>query len=137
MYKKTEWCRAIAAVLCVTMLFATIAACGKSSKEPADSLIASESFVPATVQEMEDDELTALIKEIVGDDWDGDFSKLTQAQRAAIQQKLNEKGYHVTVTENGIVYYSYTPTADAERQLQRYGRRRKGRRARRAAQARV
>lgn len=110
---KKEWLRGIAAVLAVTMTVSVIAACGRK-KEPADSLVASETFTPATVQAMEDDELTALIREIVGDDWDADFGKLTPQQRSAIQKKLNEKGYNVTVTENGIVYYSYTPTADEE-----------------------
>ena len=65
---KKEWVRALAALLAVTLTVSVIAACGRAKKEPADSLVASETFVPATVQEMEDDELTALIKEIVGDD---------------------------------------------------------------------
>ena len=111
---KKEWVRAFAALLAVTLTVTTIAACGRAKKEPADSLVASETFVPATVQEMEEDELTALVREIVGDDWDGDFSALTVAQRLQIQKKLTEKGYNVKVTENGIVYFGYTPTADEE-----------------------
>ena len=111
---KKEWLKGIAAVLAVSMTVATIAACDRKKTEPPESLIPSETFVPATVQEMEDDELTALIKEVVGDDWNNDFSTLTEKQRSAIQQKLTEKGYHADVTENGIVYYSFTPTADEE-----------------------
>ncbi len=109
---RKEWVRATAALLAVTLTVTVIAACGRTKKEPADSLVASETFVPATVQEMEDDELTALIKEIVGDDWNGDFSALTAEQRMEIQKKLVAKGYNVKVTEKGIVYFSYTPTAD-------------------------
>lgn len=111
---KKDWIRALAAMLAVTLTVCTIAACGRSKKEPADSLVASETFIPATVQEVDDDELTALIKEIVGDDWDGDFSALTQEQRLAIKKALAEMGYNATVTDNGIVYYEYTPTADEE-----------------------
>ena len=109
---KKEWVRALAALLAVTLTVSVIAACGRAKKEPADSLVASETFVPATVQEMEDDELTALIKEIVGDDWNGDFSALTAAQCLKIEKKLNEAGYNVKVTKNGVVYFSYTPTSD-------------------------
>lgn len=111
---KKEWIRALAALLAVTLTVSTIAACGRAKKEPADSLIASETFVPATVQAVDDDELTALIKEIVGDDWDGDYGALTTAQRQQIQKKLTEMGYNASVTEDGVVYFSYTPTADDE-----------------------
>ena len=111
---KKEWIRALAALLAVTLTVTTIAACGRAKKEPEDSLIASETFTPATVQEMEDDELTALVKEVVGSDWDGDFSALKEEQRQKVQKQLDEKGYSARVTENGIVYFSYTPTADEE-----------------------
>ena len=111
---KKEWVKALSALLAVSMAVTTIAACGRAKKEPADSLIASETYTPATVQAMDDDELSAVIKEVVGDDWDGDFSALTQKQRQDIQKKMDEKGYNVRVTENGIVYFSYTPTADEE-----------------------
>lgn len=112
---KKEWLRAIAAVLAVTMTVSVIAACGrKTKKEPAESLLPSETFVPATVQEMEDDELTAIIKDVAGDEWDGDYAALSSTQRAAIKQKLADAGYHAEITDNGISYFSYTPTADAE-----------------------
>ena len=111
---KKEWVKALAAVLAVTLIAASAAACGRSKKEPADSLVASETFVPATVQAVDDDELSALIKEIVGGDWDGDYSVLTQEQRQEIKKALAEKGYNATVTDNGIVYFAYTPTADKE-----------------------
>ena len=111
---KKDWFRAIAAVLCVTIIVTAVAACGKSNKEPADSLIASETFVPATVQAMEDEQLDALIKEVAGDDWDGDYSKLTPAQRSEIQKKLSDAGYKADITDSGVTYFSYTPTASAE-----------------------
>ena len=111
---KKECAKALAAVLAVTLIAASAAACGRSKKEPADSLVASETFVPATVQAVDDDELSALIKEIVGGDWDGDYSVLTQEQRQEIKKALAEKGYNATVTDNGIVYFAYTPTADKE-----------------------
>ena len=109
---KKEWVKTFAAVLAVAMIVTTIASCGRKGREPTDSLVASETYTPATVQAMEDDALTALIKEVSGEDWDGDYSALTPSQRSAIQKKLDEKGYSATVTDKGIVYYSYTPTAD-------------------------
>lgn len=111
---KKEWIRTIAAVLCVTMVVASIAACGKSTAEPKDSLVASETYTPATAQAMEDDELTLLIKSVVGDDWDGDFSKLTKAQRNAIENALAKQGYAAEITDNGVSYFSHTPMADEQ-----------------------
>ena len=111
---KKEWIRAVAAILSVTMTVTLIAACGRKNKEPDDSLIASETFVPATVQEVEDEELSALISDAIDGEWDGDYSALTPQERSKIKAKLSEKGYLASVSDNGIRYYSYTPTADAD-----------------------
>ena len=109
---KKEWYRVIAALLAVTLIVVSVAACGKSNKESADSLIASETYVPATVQAIEDEELAALVEEVIGGEWDGDFGALTPQQRLQIQKKMIEKGYNADISEDGISYYSYTPTAD-------------------------
>lgn len=112
---KQEIRKTVAAILVVVMVMALISSCGKSGKEPKDSLVPQETFEPATVPEPETSELDDWIQEALGDDvqWDGDFSALTAVQLKAIQDKLDEKGYFAHVTNEGVVYYDYTPTADA------------------------
>ena len=55
--------KTIAAILAVVLACSLAASCGK--KEPADSMIASETYTEATVPALADDELTALIREIL------------------------------------------------------------------------
>ena len=111
---KRELIKTIAAVLVVALLAGTTVSCGKP-KEPADSLVASETFTEATVPQPEADELTAWVRQAIGDDtWNGDWASLTDAQRNAVQAMLAKKGYNVFVGPNGVTYYSYTPTASEE-----------------------
>ncbi|MBQ7541999.1 MAG: hypothetical protein IJT44_06890 [Clostridia bacterium] len=111
---KKEVFRIIASVLAVTLTVSTIAACGRK-KEAAGSLVASETYSEATVPTLEDDALNALVQDAVGDEkWDGDYSKLTQEQKTAVQKALAKQGYTAKVTDNGVVYYDYVPTASEE-----------------------
>lgn len=112
---KQKICRGIAGVLAVTMVVTVIAACEKINKEPEDSLIASETYSEATVSAPAQDELDALIREAIGDaQWSGDYSKLTENQKKAVEKKLSEKGYSASVSDSGVAYYSYVPTASKE-----------------------
>ena len=106
--------KTVAAVLAVVLTAALFASCGKKS-EPKDSLIASETYTEATVQQPQADELTGWVREITGDEnWNGDWSVLTDAQRRTLQAKFKENGYEVLVDENGVTYFAYTPTANQE-----------------------
>ena len=110
---KKEILKAVSAVLAVVMTASVIASCGKSGKEPAEALIASETYSEVTVQALEQEELDSIVQEVLGEEkWDGDFKKLDGKQRAAVEQKLTEKGYTAEITDNGVAYYAYTPTAD-------------------------
>ena len=112
---KKEFGRTVAAVLAVSMTVSLIAACGRKGKEPADSLIASESYSEATVAAPAQDELDAMIENALdGQDWDGDYAKLTDQQKKNVQKALAKKGYDATVSDQGIAYFGYTPTASPE-----------------------
>ena len=112
---KKELYRAIAAVLAVTMTVSVIAACGRAGKESADSLVASETYSEATVPAPEQDELDALIQDVLGkQEWDGDYSKLTDKQKNAVERKLAQEGYNARVSDKGVAYFGYTPKASDE-----------------------
>lgn len=112
---KKEICKAVAAVLAVTMTVSVIAACGRGGKEPADSLIASETYSEATVPAPAQDELDALIQDALGDaQWSGDYTKLTDKQKNAIEKNLARQGYSAKVTDKGIAYFGYSPKATDE-----------------------
>ena len=104
--------RVLASLTAVCLTVSMFAACGKSSKEPADSLIASETFVNATVPEMDEDDLDKIIEDILDGEWDGDISSLTEEQANDLIAALKQKGYSAAVKDGRLVYYSYTPTAD-------------------------
>ncbi len=104
--------------ICVALtlsLLAVFASCGNSSKEPADSLSVNESYTQATEPRMEESEIDEIIREVLGETkWEGDYASLTEEQRLLIQLALRKKGYEAVVTENGITFFNYTPTADEE-----------------------
>lgn len=103
--------KTVSAVLAVLMVASVAASCGKKAKEPTDL----ETYQNVTVQQMETDELTALIRKLLNDPkWDGDYSVITEAQRTVLKAMLEKKGYHVDITDEGVIYYDYTPTADNE-----------------------
>ena len=106
--------KAICLVLTLSLL-AAFAACGKNGAEPADSLTVNESYTQATEPRMEDSEIDKIIHKVLGDTkWEGDYSALTEEQRTDIQTELRKKGYEAIVTEKGITFFEYTPTADEE-----------------------
>lgn len=111
---KHMWTRAAACLMAVSLTASLLAACGKSHKEPADSLIASETYVNATVPEMQEDAVEEIAQQILGDDveFDGNYDNLNQSQKQQLKQALQEKGYTTDIKNGKIVYYSYTPTAD-------------------------
>lgn len=112
---KKEILKAISAVLAVTLVSTVFVSCTRSGKEPEDSLVPTETYSAATVEGMEADELTAVIQKVLGEQkWDGDYSKLTEEQRRQIVALMEKKGYTVAVTDNGVVYYDYVPTADKD-----------------------
>lgn len=105
-------------VICIALTLSVLAAfasCGKNSAEPADSLVVNESYTQATEPRPEDSEIDEIIQKVLGDTkWEGDYASLTDEQRASIQSELNKKGYEANITENGITFFTYTPTADEE-----------------------
>ena len=110
---KVKFQKVICVLLTLSFLVA-FASCGKS-KEPADSLSVNESYTQATEPRMEETEIDEIIQKVLGDTkWEGDYSSLDDAQRLIIQAELKNKGYDVIVTENGITFFEYTPTADKE-----------------------
>lgn len=112
---KKEILKAISAVMAVTLTAAIFVSCGRSAKEPEDSLVPTETYTAATVEAMDEDMLNALIQEVLGEQkWDGDYSKLTDVQRKQIAYKMGQLGYNVAVTDNGVVYYDYVPTAQED-----------------------
>lgn len=103
--------KTISAVLAVSLAATMITACEKIAKEPTDL----QSYTNVTVPEMPEDEVTKIVRAVLNDpDWNGDFSVIKPAERALIKQILEGKGYHVDITDDGVVYYDYTPTADKE-----------------------
>ena len=112
---KKEILKAISAVMAVTLTAAIFVSCGRSAKEPEDSLVPTETYTAATVEAMDEDGLNVLIQEVLGEQkWDGDYSKLTDIQRKKIVNKMEQQGYNVAVTDNGVVYYDYVPTAQED-----------------------
>lgn len=112
---KKEILKAISAILAVTLVSTVFASCGRSQKEPEDSLVPTETYSAATVEAMDEDALAKVIQQVLGEQkWDGDYKKLTQEQREKIVALMEKKGYNIAVTDNGVVYYDYVPTADKD-----------------------
>ncbi|MCR5484659.1 MAG: hypothetical protein K6F09_03610 [Clostridiales bacterium] len=116
--------RAIALVMAITVITMALYACKGKGEDDVDSTAipvdvtelsqetvdttaaeATDTTAPSEPEKPSDEELTAIVKEAIGDDaWDGDYASLSSAEKALIKKALSDKGFDAVVTDTGVTF---------------------------------